>query len=192
MSNALLLAGSESRFPALWAHWASWSPRKAPPLSAPSALLFTQWMRRPLPITDHYSGCSDPAERSLLSHVLSSREYSTLSPAWSSDTTCEHGSDISGVNSSRTWSSSSGAAGPAAVAQYQERTKAAPLPSYTFVPGSERLRRRMGFCKMEECTIDSIEMLYSGAVDKIKSHKSNLNLSKFNNTLNEPLNLITC
>lgn len=40
----------------------------------------------------------------------------------------------------------------------------------------------MGFCKMEEYTIDSFELLYSGAVDKLKSHKSNLNLSKFNNT----------
>lgn len=36
----------------------------------------------------------------------------------------------------------------------------------------------MGVCKMEEYTIDSFELLYSGAVDKIKSHKSNLNLSK--------------
>lgn len=38
----------------------------------------------------------------------------------------------------------------------------------------------MAFCKMEEYTIDSFELLYSGAVDKIKSHKSNLNLSKLN------------
>lgn len=50
----------------------------------------------------------------------------------------------------------------------------------------------MGFCKMEEYTIDSFELLYSGAVDKIKSHKSNLNLSKFNNTFNMQFNLITC
>lgn len=27
--------------------------------------------------------------------------------------------------------------------------------------------------------LDSFELLYSGAVNKIKSHKSNLNLSKF-------------
>lgn len=42
----------------------------------------------------------------------------------------------------------------------------------------------MGFLKMEEYTIDSFELLYSGALDKIKSHKSNLNLSKFNVTVN--------
>lgn len=70
------------------------------------------------------------------------------------------------------------------MAQYQERTKAAALPSHAFALGSERLRRRMGFCKMEEYTIDSFELLYSGAVDKIKSHKSNLNLSKSNNPVN--------
>lgn len=37
----------------------------------------------------------------------------------------------------------------------------------------------MGFCKLEDYTFDSFELLYNGAVDKIKSHKSNLNLSKF-------------
>lgn len=69
------------------------------------------------------------------------------------------------------------------MAQYRERTKAAALPSRTFAPGSDRPRSRMGFGKMEY-TIDSFELLYSGAVDKIKSHKSNLNLSEFNNTVN--------
>ncbi len=43
----------------------------------------------------------------------------------------------------------------------------------------------MGLCKMEDCTFDSFELLYSGAVDKIKSHKSNLNLSKLVNFRNQ-------
>lgn len=113
-------------------------------------------------------------------------------PEISSDKICEHRSDLSGLTSSRTLGGSSGTGEPAAVARCQERTKAATLPSHTFAPGSERLRRRMGFCKMEEYTIDSFELLYSGAVDKIKSHKSNLNLSKFNNTFNVQFNLIPC
>lgn len=74
------------------------------------------------------------------------------------------------------------------MARHQERTKAATLPSHGFAPGSDRLRRRMGFCKMEEYTIDSFELLYSGAIDKIKSHKSNLNLSKCNKTVD----MFTC
>lgn len=65
------------------------------------------------------------------------------------------------------------------MAQYRESSTAAALASHTFAPGSERLRRRMGVCKMEEYTIDSFELLYSGAVDKLKTHKSNLNLSKW-------------
>lgn len=37
----------------------------------------------------------------------------------------------------------------------------------------------MGASKMEDWNFDSFELLYSGAADKIKSLKSNLNLSKF-------------
>lgn len=67
------------------------------------------------------------------------------------------------------------------MAQFQERTKAATLPSRSCasVPGTGQLQRRIGLCRMEDFTCDSFELLYSGAVDKIKSHKSNLNLSKF-------------
>lgn len=154
-----------------------WSPRKAPPLSASTALLFTKWARGPLPISDHHSRCSGPVDQSLLLLVVRVR---FVRSAWSPDRTCEHGPGWSGLTSSRTPRSPSRAGEPAAVAQIQEGTKAATLPSSTFAPGSERLRRRMGFCKMEEFTIDSFDLLYSGAVDKIKSHKSNLNLSKFN------------
>lgn len=70
---------------------------------------------------------------------------------------------------------------PAAVARYQEKTKAATLPSRSCasVPGTGQLQRRMGLCKMEDCTLDSFELLYSGTFDKLRSHKSNLHLSKF-------------
>ncbi|KAI4802969.1 hypothetical protein KUCAC02_006534 [Chaenocephalus aceratus] len=63
------------------------------------------------------------------------------------------------------------------MAQFQER-KVATLPSRSCpsVPGTGRLQRRM--C-LDDFTFDSFELLYSGAVEKIKSHKSNLNLSKF-------------
>ncbi|XP_063761466.1 GRAM domain-containing protein 4 isoform X5 [Eleginops maclovinus] len=62
------------------------------------------------------------------------------------------------------------------MAQFQER-KAATLPSRscTSVPGTGRMQRRMG---LDDFTFDSFELLYSGAVDKIKSHKSNLNLKE--------------
>lgn len=68
-----------------------------------------------------------------------------------------------------------------AVARFQDKPKAATLPSRSCasVPGSGPLQRRMGMCKLEDCTFDSFELLYSGAVDKVKSHKSNFNLSKF-------------
>lgn len=67
-----------------------------------------------------------------------------------------------------------------AMARLQERVKAATLPSRSCVsvPGTELLQRRIGSCRLEDCTFDSFELLYSGAVDKIKSHKSNLNLSE--------------
>lgn len=67
------------------------------------------------------------------------------------------------------------------MARFQERTKAATLPSRSCrsVPGTGQLQRRMGLFKLEDCTFDSFELLYSGAIDKIKSQKSNLNLSKF-------------
>lgn len=71
MSNALLLMCSEMRLPALWA---CWSPRKAPPLCFLCPPFLTQWMRGPLPITDHHSGRSDPAEQSLLLLVAISTE----------------------------------------------------------------------------------------------------------------------
>ncbi|XP_068163215.1 GRAM domain-containing protein 4 isoform X3 [Antennarius striatus] len=47
----------------------------------------------------------------------------------------------------------------------------------------------MGFCKMEDCTFDSFEVLYSGAVDKIKRHKSNLNLKEELRKLREETNV---
>lgn len=67
------------------------------------------------------------------------------------------------------------------MAQFQERIKAATLPSRSCgsLPGTGRLQRRMAVCKLEDCTFDSFELLYNGTVDKLKSHKSNLNLSKF-------------
>lgn len=99
MRNALLLMCSEIRFPALWG---CWSPGKAPPLSASTALLFPQWMRGPLPITDHHSGSSDLG-----------RTVSFVAWGWIAQTvqcpeicwvlrTCEHGSDLSGLTSSGT------------------------------------------------------------------------------------------
>lgn len=133
-----------------------------------------------MPITDHHSRYRGPAERSLLLLVISGGDpVPGICLVFS-----EHGSDWSGLTSWRTSRRSSRAGEPAALAQIQEGTQAAALPSSTFAPGSERLRRRMGFLKMEEYTIDSFELLYSGAVDKIKSHKSNLNLSKFNVSVN--------
>ncbi|KAG8005709.1 GRAM domain-containing protein 4, partial [Nibea albiflora] len=78
-----------------------------------------------------------------------------------------------------------------AVAGFQERTKAATLPPRTCssVPGTGRLQRRMGMCKLEDCTFDSFELLYNGAVDKIKSHKSNLNLKEELRKLREETNV---
>lgn len=66
------------------------------------------------------------------------------------------------------------------MAGFQEGAKAATLPSHcsTSVPGTGRQQRRMALCKLEDFTFDGFELLYSGAVDKMKSHKSNLNLSK--------------
>ncbi|XP_038594501.1 GRAM domain-containing protein 4 isoform X3 [Micropterus salmoides] len=77
------------------------------------------------------------------------------------------------------------------MAQFQERPKAATLPSRscTSVPGTGQLQRRMGLCKMEDFTFDSFELLYSGAVDKIKSHKSNLNLKEELRKLREETNV---
>ncbi|XP_069020851.1 GRAM domain-containing protein 4 isoform X4 [Embiotoca jacksoni] len=80
---------------------------------------------------------------------------------------------------------------PAAVARFQETTKAATLPSRSCgnVPGTGRMERRMAMCKMEDCTFDSFEMLYSGTVNKIKSHKSNLNLKEELRKLREETNV---
>ncbi|CAI5635741.1 unnamed protein product [Oreochromis niloticus] len=66
------------------------------------------------------------------------------------------------------------------MAGLQDRPKAATLPSRSCssVPGTGRLQRRMALCRMEDCTFDSFELLYSGAVDNFKSHKSNLNLKE--------------
>lgn len=64
-NNVPLLMCSETRFSARW------SPRKAPPLPASPALLFTKWTRKPMPVTDHHSRCRGPAERSLLLLVIS-------------------------------------------------------------------------------------------------------------------------
>ncbi|XP_034719201.1 GRAM domain-containing protein 4 isoform X5 [Etheostoma cragini] len=77
------------------------------------------------------------------------------------------------------------------MAQFEERTKAATLPSRSCasVPGTGRLQRRMGLCRMEDCTCDIFELLYSGAVDKIKSHKSNLNLKEELRKLREETNV---
>lgn len=64
------------------------------------------------------------------------------------------------------------------MAQILERTKSATLPSRSCMnsPKKDPLLRRVGSCKMGD--FDNFELLYSGAVNKIKSHKSNLNLSK--------------
>ncbi|KAI3366863.1 hypothetical protein L3Q82_009510, partial [Scortum barcoo] len=80
---------------------------------------------------------------------------------------------------------------PVTVARFQERTKAATLPSRSCasVPGTGRLQRRMGLCRTEDCTFDSFELLYSGAVDKIKTHKSNLNFKEELRKLREETNV---
>ncbi|XP_062239177.1 GRAM domain-containing protein 4 isoform X3 [Platichthys flesus] len=64
-----------------------------------------------------------------------------------------------------------------------------PTQSYSSFPGTDRLQRRMDLCKMEDLTVDSFEFLYSGAVDKIKSHKSNLNLKEELRKLREETNV---
>ncbi|XP_008304733.1 GRAM domain-containing protein 4 isoform X1 [Stegastes partitus] len=47
----------------------------------------------------------------------------------------------------------------------------------------------MGVCRMEDYTFDSFELLFSGAVDKVKSHKSNLNLKEELRKLREETNV---
>ncbi|KAM8908912.1 GRAM domain-containing protein 4 isoform 5-T5 [Spinachia spinachia] len=77
------------------------------------------------------------------------------------------------------------------MAGFQEGARAATLPSRssTSVPGTSRLQRRMALCKMEDFTVDSFELLYSGAVDKMKSNKSNLNLKEELRKLREETNV---
>ncbi|KAG7215954.1 hypothetical protein INR49_031550 [Caranx melampygus] len=76
------------------------------------------------------------------------------------------------------------------MARFQDRPKAATLPtrSCTSVPGTGRLQRRMALC-MEDYTFDSFGLLYNGAIDKIKSHKSNLNLKEELRKLREETNV---
>ncbi|CAK6949790.1 GRAM domain-containing protein 4 [Scomber scombrus] len=47
----------------------------------------------------------------------------------------------------------------------------------------------MGVCKVEDFSFDSFELFYNGAVDKIKSHKSNLNLKEELRKLREETNV---
>ncbi|XP_040029655.1 GRAM domain-containing protein 4 isoform X9 [Gasterosteus aculeatus] len=77
------------------------------------------------------------------------------------------------------------------MAGFQEGAKAATLPSRcsTSVPGTGRQQRRMALCKLEDFTFDGFELLYSGAVDKMKSHKSNLNLKEELRKLREETNV---
>lgn len=139
----------------------------------------------PLTITQ----CGGLAEQSLCVVTDSHRRTSPWSPLCLQTEYVKNGAyttSLMGLRvvrslGSRRWYSVWTRAGEAvAVARFQERTKAATLPSRLSpsVPGTDRLQRRMGFCRLEDCTFDSFELLYSGAVDKIKSQKSNLNLSK--------------
>lgn len=63
---------------------------------------------------------------------------------------------------------------------FQQGSRSATLQPHRSlsIPRSGRLCRRMGVSTMEDSDFDSFELLYSGCADRIKSHKSNLNLSK--------------
>ncbi|XP_055087956.1 GRAM domain-containing protein 4 isoform X2 [Periophthalmus magnuspinnatus] len=71
------------------------------------------------------------------------------------------------------------------MALFEDMPKAATLPSR----GTGRPQRRAGLPKMEDFTFDSFEMLYSGTVDKIKSHKMNLNIKEELRKLREETNV---